>query len=42
MIEKTVVLTKDHGHWEIAAAQNTLTGGPGFGQSKPVQSAPSH
>jgi len=27
----TIMLTKDHGHWEIAAAHNTLTGGPGYG-----------
>lgn len=34
----TLTLTKDHGRWEIAAAHNTLTGGPGYGgPSKTVQ-----
>jgi len=26
----TLLLTKDHDRWEIAAVHNTLTGGPGY------------
>ena len=31
----TLMMTKDVCHWEIAAAHNTLTGGPGYGFSRP-------
>ena len=38
----TLVLTKDEGRWEITAAHNTLTGGPGYGFGPPpAPAAPS-
>jgi uncharacterized protein (TIGR02246 family) len=40
----TIVLTKDDGRWEIEAAHNTLTGGPGYGfgaNPMPAPPAPS-
>jgi uncharacterized protein (TIGR02246 family) len=41
----TIVLTKDDGRWEIEAAHNTLTGGPGYGfgpRPTPASPAPAH
>ena len=35
----TLMLTKDQGRWEIAAAHNTLTGGPGYGFGPPPGTA---
>jgi uncharacterized protein (TIGR02246 family) len=31
----TIIVTKDEGRWEIAAAHNTLTGGPGYAFTRP-------
>jgi uncharacterized protein (TIGR02246 family) len=38
----TLVLTKDQGRWEIAAAHNTLTGGPGYGFGAPPAPPKAH